>query len=134
MCAEIKHCLTVFQRPQQIPQQPAGGFIGGHQQTPLLQQGIQCGLGQARLAGGIDGIAKAGGQFLRPLVTVGIRHGLGGGRSLHADGKLAVPFQQAQTGAAVRLRLAQDGGYLGRSQAEHAQDAQLCRHHGNTSG
>ena len=132
--AKVKGGLAVLQRPQQRPHQPAGRLVSGHQQAALFQQGVQRSLGQAGLAGGIQGVAKAGGQFLRPLVAVFVGHCLRGGGRLHADGKLAVPLQQAQAGTAVRLRLAQDGGDLGRCQAEHAQDAQLCGHHGNTSG
>ena len=130
--AEVKDSLAVGQGLQQRTQQAAGRLVHGHQQLALFQQGIQRGLRKARLALGKDIITELGAQPRGPFFTVLLRHGAVGGADLHTDGKLAVPFQQTQAGAAIIPDTPQHGGYLRARGPENTQDFQLSVDHGGT--
>ena len=133
LAAEIKGRLAVLQGAQRRGEQPAGGLVRRHQQTPPLQQRVQRRLRKAHFPDGIHSVPETGAQLLDPFVAVGIGHFLRGGADLHADGVLAVPFQQTQAGAAFRLGAAQLGGNIPRWQAKDAQDFQLSWEHVVTS-
>ena len=127
--AKVKHSFAVGQRLQQRTNQTARSFIRRHQQLALFQQGVQRSLGQAGLAGGKHIIAKFGAQALHPFFAVLLGHGAVGRTDLHADGKLAITFQQAQAGAAIGSCLTQHRRNFRRRGAEDAQNSQFCVYH-----
>ena len=92
LCAEIEGGLAVLQPAQRAAQQPAGQLVGGHQQAPLFEQGIQRGLGQRGIPHAVNRVAKAVADFPGPAVAVFVSHGLGGGGCLDADKVLPVPL------------------------------------------
>jgi hypothetical protein len=122
----------VGQRLQKAAQQAARRLVHGNQQLAFFQQSVQRGLGQAGLPLGKDIVAELGAQPRGPFIAVLLRHGAVGGADLHTDGKLAVPFQQTQAGAAIIPDTPQHGGYLRARGPENTQDFQLSVDHGGT--
>ena len=110
---KIKYRFAVLQRLQQITENPSRCFVHRHQQLPLLQQQIQRCLCQACLSGGKNIIAKLGVEFLYPLIAILFSHRPVGCADLHADSKLAVPFQQAQPRTAICPGLPQHRRHFG---------------------
>ena len=130
--AKVKDGLAVGQRLQKAAQQAARRLVHGNQQLAFFQQSVQRGLGQAGLPLGKDIVAELGAQPRGPFIAVLLRHGAVGGADLHTDGKLAVPFQQTQAGAAIIPDAPQHGGYLRARGPENTQDFQLSVDHGGT--
>ena len=130
--AKVKNGLAVGQRLQKAAQQAARRLVHGNQQLAFFQQRVQRGLGQACLPLGKDIVAELGAQPRGPFIAVLLRHGAVGGADLHTDGKLAVPFQQTQAGAAIIPDAPQHGGYLRARGPENTQDFQLSVDHGGT--
>ena len=130
--AKVKDGLAVGQRLQKAAQQAARRLVHGNQQLAFFQQSVQRGLGQACLPLCKDIVSEFGAQPRGPFIAVLLRHGAVRGADLHTDGKLAVPFQQTQAGAAIIPDAPQHGGYLRARGPENTQDFQLSVDHGGT--